>query len=190
MAKITIYHKAHTQIDGSFAHGEHDPESISRMSRHASRMSQALKDHIWAQLNLGYMTKKIYDKHKTIWSKCVNAGQSMTQDDFIRLQDIAYLDWKHKKGSWRLHTNPTISIWSWALQHSEDVFFFQYVGEINGTQVPFTIGIQTPIQCESMLSYAHNGAISMDATFGTNDMKFHLFTLMGFDDHHMGVLLA
>ncbi len=30
----------------------------------------------------------------------------------------------------------------------------------------------------------------MDAAFGTNDMKFHLFTLMGFDDHHMGVFLA
>jgi len=100
------------------------------------------------------------------------------------------LDWKHKKGSWCLHTNPAISIWSWALQHPEDVFFLQDVGEINMTQVPFTIGIQTPIQCESMLLYAHNGAIFMDATFGTNDMKFHLFTLMGFDDHHTGVLLA
>jgi hypothetical protein len=30
----------------------------------------------------------------------------------------------------------------------------------------------------------------MDATFGTTDMKFHLFTLMGFDDHHMGVPLV
>jgi hypothetical protein len=30
----------------------------------------------------------------------------------------------------------------------------------------------------------------MDATFGTNDMKFHLFTLMGFDEHHIGVLLT
>jgi len=120
----------------------------------------------------------------------VNAGQNMTQDDFIRLQDIAYLDQKHKKGSWRLHTNPTISIRTWALQHSEDVFFLQDVGEINGVQVLFTIGIQTPIQCESMLSYGHNGAISMDATFDTNDMKFHLFTLMGFDDHCTGVPLA
>jgi hypothetical protein len=70
------------------------------------------------------------------------------------------------------------------------VLFFQNVGEINGTQVPFTIGIQTPIQCDSILSYGHNGAISMDATFGTNDMKFHLFTLTGFDDHHIGVLLT
>jgi len=98
-------------------------------------------------------------------------GQNMTQDDFIQLQDIAYLDWKHKKGSWCLHPNLTISIRSWALQYPEEMFFFQDVNEINGTQVPFTIGIQTPTQCESMLSYGHNGAISMDATFGTNDMK-------------------
>jgi hypothetical protein len=100
------------------------------------------------------------------------------------------LDKKHKKGSWHLHTNPTISIRSWALQHPEDVLFLQDVGEINGTQVPFTIGIQTLIQCESMLSYGHNGANSMDATFGTNDMKFHLFTLMGFKHHRMSVPLA
>jgi hypothetical protein len=70
------------------------------------------------------------------------------------------------------------------------VFFFQDVGEINDTQVPFTIGIQTPTQCESMLLYGHNGAIYMDATFGTNDMKFHLFTLMGFDDHCTSVALT
>jgi hypothetical protein len=70
------------------------------------------------------------------------------------------------------------------------VFFFQDVSEINEAQVPFTIRIQTLTQCESMLSYGHNGAIFMDATFGTNDMKFHLFTLMAFDDHHTSVLLA
>jgi hypothetical protein len=112
VVEIIIYHKAHTWSDGSFAHGEHDPESIFRMSCYAPRMSQALKDHIWAQLSLGYLTKQIYDKHKAIWRERVNVGQSMTQDDFIRLRNIAYLDKKHKKGSWPLHTNPTISIWS------------------------------------------------------------------------------
>ncbi len=34
------------------------------------------------------------------------------------------------------------------------------------------------------------GHISMDATFGTNDVKFHLFTLMLFDAHHTKVLVA
>jgi hypothetical protein len=117
------------------------------------------------------MAKNIYDKHKTIWWERVNAGQNMTQDDFILLQDIAYLDQKHKKGSWHLYTNLAISIQSWVLQHPEDVFFFQGANEINWTQIPFTISIQTPTQCESMLSYGHNGAISMDVTFGTNDMN-------------------
>ncbi len=70
------------------------------------------------------------------------------------------------------------------------MFFYKNGGEINWTQASFTIRIQTSTQCESMLSYGHNGVISMDVTFGTNDMKFHLFTLMGFDDHRMGVLLT
>jgi hypothetical protein len=74
VTEITIYHKAHTQIDGSFTHGEHDTESISHMSRYAPRMSQTLKDHVWAQLTLGYITKQIYYKHKTIWWERVNVG--------------------------------------------------------------------------------------------------------------------
>ncbi len=61
----------------------------------------------------------------------MNSNENMTQDDFIKLQDIAYLDGKHKKGSWHLHTNPGFLIRSWVLQHLEDVFFLQDVGEIN-----------------------------------------------------------
>jgi hypothetical protein len=53
-------------------------------------MSQALKE--WAQLSLSYTAKQIYDKHKSIWWECVNVGQSMAQDDFIWLQDIASFD--------------------------------------------------------------------------------------------------
>jgi hypothetical protein len=67
VAEITICHKAYTQIDGSFAHGEHDPKSIFHMSYYAPCMSQALKDHIRAQLSLGYTIKQIYNKHKAIW---------------------------------------------------------------------------------------------------------------------------
>jgi hypothetical protein len=58
------------------------------------------------------------------------------------------------------------------------MFYFE---EINVFQVPFTIGIKTPVPCKSMLSYGHNGFLSINATFDTNDMKFQLFILMGFD---------
>jgi hypothetical protein len=87
-------------------------------------MSQALKDHIWTQLGLGYTIKQIYDKHKVIWWVRINAGEAMTRDDFIRQQDIAYLDRKHKKRSWCLHQNPTISLRTWAFSHPNDVFYF------------------------------------------------------------------
>ncbi len=84
----------------------------------------------------------------------------------------------------------TTFVQSWAFQHLEDVFFLQEIGKVNGIQVPFTIGIQTPIQCQSMLSCGHNGVISMDAKFYISDMKLHLFTLMGFDAHHTCVPLT
>jgi hypothetical protein len=79
---------------------------------------------------------------------------------------------------------------TWAFNHSNDVFYFQDVSEVNGIKVPFTIGIQTPSQLQSMVSLGNNGAVSMDATFNTNDMKFHLFTLMVFDAHHIGMPIA
>jgi hypothetical protein len=57
VAEIMIYHKAHTWVIRSFVHGEHEPKSISCMCHYATHMSQTLKDHTWAQLSLGYMTK-------------------------------------------------------------------------------------------------------------------------------------
>jgi hypothetical protein len=55
VAKIMIYHKAHTRTNGSFAHGEHNPESIYPMFHYVPHMSQTLKE--WAQLSLGYTSK-------------------------------------------------------------------------------------------------------------------------------------
>jgi hypothetical protein len=89
-----------------------------------------------------------------------------------------------------LHQNLAISLHTWAFTHVDDVFYFQDANEDNGIHVPFTIGIQTPFQLQAMVSLGDNGAISMDATFGTNDVKFHLFTLMVFDAHHTGVPIA
>jgi phosphatidylserine decarboxylase len=36
----------------------------------------------------------------------------------------------------------------------------------------------------------HNGVISMDTTFAMNDLKYHLFTLINFDVHHIRIPLA
>jgi hypothetical protein len=41
-----------------------------------------------------------------------------------------------------------------------------------------------------MLQFDHNMFISMEAMFGTNNVKYHLFTLMVFDFHYTGVLVV
>jgi hypothetical protein len=97
VAEIIFYHQPHKRINGEPAHGKHDLDSTARPSFFAPRISQALNDHIWTQLGLGYTVKQIYDKHKAIWWARINAGEVMTRDDFSRQQDIAYLDRKHKK---------------------------------------------------------------------------------------------
>ncbi len=187
MVEIIFYHWLHTRANGELAHGKHDLDSIAQSSFFAPRMSQALKDHIWTQLGLGYTIKQIYDQHKAIWWARINAWEVITRDDFIRQQDIIYLDRKHKKRSWCLHKNPTISLHTWEFNHPDDVFYFQGASENNGIHVPFTIRIQTPFQLQTMVSLSYYGAISMDATFGTNNVKFHLFTLMVFDTSHWNV---
>jgi hypothetical protein len=48
--------------------------------------------HIWSFNACDMHVTQISKKHKIIWWEHVNEGQSMTWNDFIRLQDITYLD--------------------------------------------------------------------------------------------------
>ncbi len=101
-----------------------------------------------------------------IWWERVNTREVMTRDDFIQLKDILYLDQKHKQRSWCFHKNLAILVQFWAPRHLKQVFFIQKASQTNGIHVPFTLGIQTPTQCQAMFTFGHNGTISMDANLG------------------------
>jgi hypothetical protein len=100
------------------------------------------------------------------------------------------LDRKHKKRVGVYTKIWPFSLHTWAFNHLDDVFYFQDVSEDNGIHVPFIIRIQTLSQLQAMVSLCDNGAISIDSTFGNNDVKFHLFTLMVFDAHPTKVPIA
>jgi hypothetical protein len=46
VVEITIYHKAHTRTNGSFAHGEHDPKSISCMFHYSMHVTSIEGPHM------------------------------------------------------------------------------------------------------------------------------------------------
>jgi hypothetical protein len=76
----------------------------------------------------------------------------------------------------------------WTLEYHENVFFLQEKDKTK--DLPFTIGIQTPLQIAWLLEFGHNGTLSMDGTFGTNVQRYHLFTLTVFDHHRQDLMIA
>ena len=58
------------------------------------------------------------------------------------------------------------------------------------TNLPFILGIQTPWQKEVMIKFGHKGAISMDATHGTNIPGYLLWSLLEFDDWNNDIPVA
>ena len=57
------------------------------------------------------------------------------------------------------------------------VFYYQdpgtkIEGVLNSDNVPFVIGIQTPFQLRMMLKYGHDGIITIDGTFATNNKGY------------------
>jgi hypothetical protein len=118
VAKIIFYHQLHTQVNGKPMHGKHDLDSNMWPYVFAPQIWQALKDNIWIQLGLSYTINKYMTNIKRyIWWARINARKWMTSDEFIKEQDIAYLDPKHKRKSYHLHKNLTISLCTWAFNY-------------------------------------------------------------------------
>ncbi|GLJ39787.1 hypothetical protein SUGI_0813200 [Cryptomeria japonica] len=118
-------------------------------------------------------------------------GQS-SRDDFLTMDDIANIDRKIKTLRYMFHSIDAISVQQWVLANTEKWFAYQEysVTDDGDGEVPFVLGIQLLEQLDWMLQYGHNNILAMDSTFGTNAMKFQLYTMIVFDSKHMGVLVA
>ena len=53
----------------------------------------------------------------------------------------------------------------------------------------FQLGFMSPTMLQNALKYAHNNAVLLDATFGTNHQKLSLYTALAMDAHGNGLPL-
>ncbi len=180
VAQVAYYHVDHTREDGSPAHGVDDPHSIGRKSTYQPRMSKELKNWIIHRLSEGFTSKQVYEEHKSNWIERKKTKSKKLRDDFVELRDIAYYETRMKMGVWRRDRNDLESVKMWAKEQPENVFIWHEKDDV--TDLPFILGIQTPWQKQMMLKFGHNGAIALNATFGTNLPKYPLFSLIVFDD--------
>jgi hypothetical protein len=62
----------------------------------------------------------------------------------------------------------------WMQQSQEILFYYHEIrfiveGQLIGVNMPFTIGIKTPLQKVQMLWHGHTNSVYVDAIFGTNE---------------------
>lgn len=187
---ISYYHMDHTRLDGSIVHGERDRSSDSRASRLALRISEATRVFIWNRLDAGFTTRQIFDEHLRVWQERKRLGESMRRDDYMTMENIRNLEKCHARRKWKRDDNETHSVASWIESNPQSIFIHQWVGEVPGLQEdkqrPFVLGIQTPEQCQVMLRFGNNNAISLDSTFGTSRVRYYLYTFLVYDNHCSG----
>ncbi|GLJ59648.1 hypothetical protein SUGI_1517700 [Cryptomeria japonica] len=136
----------------------------------------------------------VHKEHKQmVHEKMTMFEGQYSRDDFLTMDDIANIDHRIKASSYIFHSSDAISMQQWVLAKSNKWFAYQEYSAtvVDGDgQIPFILGIQLPEQLDWMLQYGHNNILAMDSTFGTNAMKFQLYTILVFNSKHMGMPMA
>ena len=173
MAEITYHEMKHVNLNGSFCHGA---TKAGHKSRFSSHLSLEVREFIMGHLRLGLSIPQIMAKHRKRFLEVCQRGEELTRDLFICDQDIRNVAGRLAVETYKRDNNDAKSVRMWVQQHPHLVFYYKESGVhvrgvITRDNIPFTIGIQTPWQQEMMLKHGHKKAVSIDATFATNENK-------------------
>ena len=173
MAEISYHEMKHVNLKGVFCHGA---TKAGHKSRFSSHLSQEVRQFIMSHLRLGLSIPQIMAKHRKRFLEACQRGEELTRDLFICDQDIRNVDGRLAIETYKRDNNDAKSVRMWVQQHPPLVFYYKESGVhvrgvITRDNIPFTIGIQTPWQQEMMLKHGHRKAVSIDATFATNENK-------------------
>jgi hypothetical protein len=173
VAEITYHEMKHVNLKGFFCHGV---TKAGHKSRFSSHLSLEVREFIMTHLRLGLSIPQIMAKHRKRFLEVCESGEELTRDLFICDQDIRNVAGRLAIETYKRDNNDAKSVRMWVQEHPHLVFYYKESGihvrgAITRDNIPFTIGIQTSWQQEMMLKYGHKKAVSIDATFATNENK-------------------
>ena len=173
MAEITYHQMKHVNLSGFFCHGATKSGHKSRFSSH---LSPEIREFIMRHLRLGLSIPQIMAAHRQRFMEVCERGEELTRDLFISEQDIRNVAGRLAIETYKRDNNDAKSVRMWVQEHPELVFYYKESGlhvrgAITRDNIPFTIGIQTSWQTDMMLKHGHKKAVSIDATFATNENK-------------------
>ena len=177
IGELIYYHSEHTMENGEVADGVINSDWIAKRSEVASRISEELKRWLVKRLDDGLTTRQVFEEYKKVWYESWTKNKKYSEGNFLLLKHVRYYEYQRKKTfGIDQKKNTFVSVNMWKLENPNVVFYYQNDDATTG--VPFIICIQTPLQKTTLLKYRRDECISMDPTFGTNDLMYHLFTLV------------
>ena len=173
VAEITYHQMQHVNLKGVFCHGA---TKTGHKSRYSSHLSADVREFIMSHLRLGLSIPQIMAKHRKRFMEVCERGEELTRDLFISEQDIRNVAGRLAIETYKRDNNDAKSVRMWVQENPFLVFYYKESGvhvrgAITRDNIPFTIGIQTAWQQDMMLKHGHKKAVSMDATFATNENK-------------------
>ena len=171
---LLIYENAeHMNATGKHCHG-----TMVGGFRYAlgASLSNEMKQTIAQMHAYGLSPVQIMQQHTKEVRDLVVPNGLVTRDTFLLPSDVRNICRKRAEDLWEKHPSNPIGVRMWAAENPDNVFYYHehLLMDLNSqTQddSPFTIGIQTKWQLEMMANFGHNNALSIDATFGTNQTR-------------------
>ena len=173
VAEISYHEMNHVNLMGFFCHGA---TKTGHKSRFSSHLSPQVREFIMSHLRLGLSIPQIMGKHRKRFMEVCQRGEELTRDLFISEQDIRNVAGRLAIETYKRDNNDAKSVRMWVQENPFLVFYYKESGAhvrgvITRENMPFTIGIQTSWQRDMMLKHGHKKAVSIDATFATNENK-------------------
>lgn len=174
VAEITYNQTQHVNAYGITTHSKDNAGSKFRYRKNISSEIRVFVRNLYLA---GVPISKIHQMHCEAILKARDDGTLVpSRDCFLSELDIRNMAGVLQRDTYMKDPNDAESVRMWVRDNLESIFFFQESGaRVNGLltaeNMPFVIGIQTPYQFRMMNKHGHRGAISLDATFGTNDKK-------------------
>ena len=174
----SLCHLIYEHIDHTNKYGEPCHGSTVAGFRHAlgSNIYEDMKVRIEQMHALGLSPAQIMSQHKQNVKELAKCNERVTKNIFLLPSNVRNICKKIVEELWENILQIQLAYGCGYMKTPALYFFYQEhslldLNNTNQEDIPFNLGIQTKWQQQMMAIFAHNSAIAIDATFGTNQIR-------------------
>ncbi|XP_020101546.1 uncharacterized protein LOC109719351 isoform X2 [Ananas comosus] len=183
VALIIYNHDKHVDKKGLPCHGPMDQKAIGTRAMFAPYISDELRLQIMSLLYVGVPVETIMQRHTEMVER---QGGPSNRDDLLTHRYVRRLERKIRRSSFELDADDAISIGMWVENYQNHIFFYEDFSDSD----TFVLGIQTEWQLQQMIQFGNRSLMASDSKFGTNKLKYPIYSLLVFDSQNNAIPVA